>query len=82
MAKKKKLTKDIRLGGQYYMQPDGTVYYLYGGWFKYKFAKIPKNSNVFKKIVETYGTKEGKDVRKKALIALLKSGKWAIRKVK
>jgi len=78
--KGKKLKKTIKLYGQYYMQPDGTIYYYYGGWTKLKFAKIPTSSNAYKKVVETYGTKQGERARMILLKVLLKHGKWKIKK--
>ena len=72
----KKLTKDINMVGNIYMQPDGTIYVLHGNWFKYKFSKIPKTSKTYKRIVESYGTKDGKKVRAVAVKALMKAGTW------
>ena len=76
----KKLKKDINMLGSIYMTPSGKLYQLYGGWHKYYFAQIPKNSKVFKKIVESYGTKDGKKVRAVAVKVILKHGKWRVSK--
>jgi len=78
--KGKKLKKDINMLGSIYMTPDGKIYSLYGGWHKYFFSQIPKKSNVYKKIVDSYGTKEGKKVRAVAIKVILKHGKWQIKK--
>jgi len=80
MKKEKKLKKDINLYGQYYMKPDGTIYYHYGGWTELKLTKLPKSGNAYKKIVDTYGTKKGARTRLIVLNVLLKHGKWRIKK--
>ena len=76
----KELKKDINMIGSVYMTPDGKLYQLYGGWHKIYFSKIPKDSKVYKKIVETYGTKDGKKVRAVTIKTILKHGKWSIKK--
>ena len=74
----KKIVKDIKMTGNIYMTPKGELYQLYGGWHKYKFSKIPTNSNLFKQILDTYGTKDGARIRKSAVNRLLNKGKWSI----
>ena len=75
----KKLKKDINMLGSIYMTPQGRLYQLYGGWHKYYFAELPKDSKTFKRVVESYGTKDGKKVRAIAIKALFKAGKWRIK---
>lgn len=76
----KKLTKDIKMVKNIYMQPNGQLYQLTGGWHKYKFGSIPKKSKTYQKIVDSYGTKQGAIVRRVAVSTLLKYGKWKVGK--
>ena len=75
----KKLKNDVKLYGQYYLKPDGSIYYHYGGWTKLKIGKIPVKSNAYKKVVETYGTKKGARTRMILLKVFLKHAKWRIK---
>lgn len=72
MARKKEWTK---LDGQMYLNlSTGDVQLRYGEneWFKKDIGNI-KGTKTFQKILDTYGKKEGKNVRKAAARAIVKS---------
>lgn len=75
MSRKKEWTK---LDGQMYINlSNGDIEFRYGeaGWFKKNIGNI-KNTKTFKKIIDTYGKKEGARVRKAAARAIIKSIKY------
>ena len=72
MSRKKEWTK---LDGQLYINlssGDIEMRYGEGGWFKKNLGNI-KGTKTFQKILDTYGKKEGKNVRKAAARAIVKS---------
>lgn len=63
---------DIKLHKNMFLESSGNVYMLYGGWHKTNLGSI-KDTNIFSEILRTHGKKEGKVVRQRASIAIMKS---------
>lgn len=64
-----------KLAGQVYLNlstGDVEVRYGEGGWHKTDLGNI-KGTKVYDAVISTYGTKDGKKIRERAAIAIMKS---------